>query len=397
MLLDTTPGKQFDGASAAPLAAAEKIEIVSDPARFLQLKPHWDALWARSLTGGVFQSFDTCLNIWQTVALPAGRKLFCLIGWEGEHALAIWPLTTFRQYAWRCLRPLEASGAEYTDLLLDPRLDAARWLNTAWGLIQRKSQGDVMILPYVKAGTPLRDCLLSLSKNPLVDQECGVFAELRQEKDWESYYASLSGTLRKKHRNIRRKIEKIGELRLETIAAGDPRCPALIDWLLAEKRIWTERSHKSGPWVETTEYRDFLVRLLSDPNTTPKTFLFTLHAGDILLGVKMGTSGKSLSEALVAAFSAEHEKQSPGVILDEYYVHWAFDQQLDCDFGNGAERNKLFWTRHATVETATFTIPLSLWGLTYLRARTWARNRRQGKESAAPAHLSGEHSTDDTS
>jgi CelD/BcsL family acetyltransferase involved in cellulose biosynthesis len=152
--------------------------------------------------------------------------------------------------------------------------------------------------------------------------------------------------------------------------------------MLAQKRIWSERIGKSGPWLSSPHYCDFLVRLLSDPNAIPQTFLFTLRAGGTLLAVKIQSAGKSLCEALVAAFNSEHEKISPGVILDEYCVAWAFNQRLNCDFGNGLERNKLFWSRHASIETATYTVPLSLWGHAYLKARNWSRNRKKEQTPA---------------
>lgn len=365
-------------ASAVP----DRLEVVKTPERFRQLKAVWDDLWARSLSGGVYQSFDNCLHMWEAIASQEGRSLFCLVAWQGQRALAIWPLTRFRQAAWRCIRPLEASGAEYTDLLLDPDLDAADWLSSALAFLKKQAGSDVLILPYVKIGTSLHEALDPMSGKALIDAECGVCADLRQEPDWDTYYATLSGTMRKKIRNLRRKLEKVGDVKLETIPAGDPRCSQLIDWMLAQKRVWSEKMGKSGPWLASPHYRDFLIRLVSDPHAQPKSFLFTLTANDILLGVKLQSTGK-LCEALVAALNMDYEKLSPGYVLDEYCVRWAFDQKLDCDFGNGTERNKLFWSRHQTVPTATYTVPLSWWGLGYLKARDWSRKRKQAANAGA--------------
>jgi CelD/BcsL family acetyltransferase involved in cellulose biosynthesis len=337
----------------------------------------------------VYQSFDACLHMWETVAQAAGRKLFCLVGWQRERAVAIWPLTTLRQYAWRCLRPLEASGAEYTDMLLDPGIDATKWVYAALDGIRRDSRCDVMILPYVKAGTVLRQALGAFSTRTLIDYEAGVEVALQREPDWQTYYSSLSSTIRRKYRNIRRKLDKLGEVRLEAVPAGDRRCPELIDWMLREKRTWAERSHKSGPWIHSPQYRDFLVRLLSDAEAVPKSYIFTLHAGETLLAVKIQSAGKSLCEALVAAFNADYEKQSPGLILDEYCVQWAFERRLNCDFGNGLERNKLFWSRRESIETATYTVALSWWGGAYLRAREWSRKRKQKQQAATPDVVDG--------
>lgn len=372
--------------SAAPITT----EVVRDLSRLRQLKAEWDGLWARSVSGGIYLSFDGCLHMWEAVAEPGGRKLFCLVGRRGKDVVATWPLTTFRQAAWRCVRPLEASGAEYTDLLLDPGVDAHAWLTDAVKIIKRQAGCDVMILPYVKANSVLHDVLRENAPKALIDPEQGVEALLRNELDWESYYTSLSSTVRKKNRAFRRKLEKIGPLRVEIVPAGDPRCPELVGTMLDQKKAWTEQSQKSGPWITSPEYRNVLTRFLSDGGAVPRSYLFTLWAGDILMAIKMLSAGKKLCEALVASYNPEYGKFAPGMILDEYCVQWAFENRLNCDFGNGLERNKLFWSRHATVPTATFTAPLSFWGHAYLHARNWSRKRR-GAARQAPAQTPEEN------
>src|ERR1700674_3698867 len=120
------------------------LEIITNAERLRTLKPEWDALWLRCRNGGVFQSFDCCLHMWEAIAAPAGRKLFCLVGWDGPRMILVWPFTTYRKLAWKFVRPLAATGAEFTAILIDETLDQQGWIRAAWQLLSTESKSDVV-------------------------------------------------------------------------------------------------------------------------------------------------------------------------------------------------------------------------------------------------------------
>ena len=407
-------------------SGAFAVELVTDPERFRSLKTEWDALWTRCGAKGIFQTFDCCLHMWEAIAQPEGRTLFCLVGWDHGRMVAVWPLTTQRRLAWKVLRPLEATGAEYVNILIDSTIDAQSWIASAFQFAVRRSRCDFALLAYVRVGTelnralhlflssakgtdagpeagegtrcPLRGTLDTVPvlrgflKNSTIEPDIGAYARLSEARDWESYYSSLSDRHRRNHESLRRRLANLGEVRFEIVEAGDPRCSGLIRWMLDQKKTWCERTNKKGHWVFSDHYRDFLTRLLSRPGTSSRAILLVLTLNSEPVAAKLGAITISLLELLIAGFDPRYAKYSPGMRLDEYWVRWAVEQKLDCDFGNGSERYKKFWSRDNIVETSRYLIPNSLWGRVFLQLRSWAKQVRQLKAKPMPVTKVGKFS-----
>jgi len=135
-----------------------------------------------------------------------------------------------------------ATGAEFTDILIDPDADRDACIKAAWEQLRAKRKSDIIILPYVRSGAALKQIIYSTSPNATVEQDVAVFAHLQGHPDWQSYYNSLSKSHRKKARQPAAKAAELGTLQFEVIQAGDQRCPELIRWMLAQKRVWGDRT-----------------------------------------------------------------------------------------------------------------------------------------------------------
>ncbi len=365
------------------------FELVTDPLRFLLLKPAWDDLWRRSSAAGLFQSFDCCLHIWQAIAAPQHYRLFCLVSWDGREMTGAWPLMVCRQRAWRFLRPLDATGAEMTRFLLDDNVDEQEWVAAACRILQQQSPCDVVCLPYVQANSRLSQNLSRLSQQASVEFGVSVYASFRNEADWNSYYDSLSKGHRKQQLRCQKRLSEQGSLKFEVVEAGDRRCPGLIKWMFAQKRVWGKKVDRNGHWLYSRHYQDFLDRLMTANADDTRCFLLLLTLDGEPLAVKLAAKGKSRSvvELLISGFDAAYEKYSPGIRLDEYVVRWCVEQKLDCDFGSGGERSKKFWTRGHTIDVVTFHIPVSPWGQLFLRLRkqlSTLRDRKQKQLESRP-------------
>ena len=124
------------------------VEVVTDSARLQSLAGQWNELWARSPRAGLFQTFEYCLDAWELVARPAGRDLACLAGWHDGRLVAVWPFVTFRHRLWTYARPLEASGVERHELLVDPTVDAAEWVQEAWRALAAQARVDAVDVSF---------------------------------------------------------------------------------------------------------------------------------------------------------------------------------------------------------------------------------------------------------
>ncbi|MDY0885794.1 GNAT family N-acetyltransferase [Dongia soli] len=353
-----------------------ELELVKSPERFRVLKPYWDDLWQRCENAGAFQSFDICLKIWEAIAAPAGRKLCCVLGWDQGRLIAVWPLVTQRKLLWTYLRPLEAYDAECASALLDDAIDHAQWIATAWAALRHQSGADIAILPHLELTSPMQAIL----SGHRFEEEPGVAVHvpLRDESGWESYYASLGKSHRRTHAKSVRRLAELGHIEAEVVEPGDHRGPALIDWLLVQKRIWAERNNKKGPWLYARSFRDFLVSYHADRQAKPACRLMLLTLNGEPLVVQVYFCGQRTLHGMIGGFDPRYQKQSPGILANEHLLRWAMERHLDCYLGLGAEPNKTFWSRNRVTEVRSYRISLSWRG----DAANWLRALKQRKSSA---------------
>jgi len=362
------------------LDTAIYFETVSDSDALRRLKPEWDDLWRRSRAGRIAQSFEYCSAVWQTTARLDDCKPFCIVGRTQGRLISVWPLLTYRKLMRRFLRPLGATGAEYTDILIDDDIDGRACAEALWNFARSNCKADLIVLPFVPSGTHLNRILDSSISAAAVEQDVTFLTDVQGESNWESYYNSLSKSHRNKHRNLRKRLAELGELHFEVVWAGDPRCQKLVQWMLEQKRIWAGRTGKRGKWLYSEEYRDLLVHLTRDSDAQPKRVIMSLTLDGEPIAVKIGAISKNLFELLIAGFDARLDKFSPGTRLDEYWVRWAIEQELRIDFGVGSEHYKRFWTRDNEVRVNSYLVPNSLMGLVELKAR---------RLKAVPRHAKG--------
>jgi CelD/BcsL family acetyltransferase involved in cellulose biosynthesis len=280
----------------------------------------------------------------------------------------------------RFLRPVGATGAEYTDILIDGDIDGRACTEAIWSFARSNCKSDLIVLPFVQSGTHLNRVLDSSDGAAAVEHDVTFLSDMQCEASWESYYNSLSKSHRKKHRNLRKRLAELGELNFEVVSAGDPRCTALVQWMLEQKRIWAEHTGKRGKWLYSDEYRELLVQLMQDSDAKPRRVIMSLALDGKPIAVKIGAISKNLFELLIAGFDARLDKFSPGTRLDEHWVRWAIEQELRIDFGVGGEHYKRFWTRDNEVRVNSYLIPNSLLGLVELKLR---------RDKAVPRHAKG--------
>jgi CelD/BcsL family acetyltransferase involved in cellulose biosynthesis len=265
----------------------------------------------------------------------------------------------YRRKLWRFLQPLDASGAEFADILLDDSLDQQSWVTAILSVLYKSSTADVLVLPYVRRGTPLDSVVSHKADRPFLEHDVAFYAHLKDEVGWSTYHDSLSKRHQGRYASLRRRLAQMGSTQFEIIPAGDARCPALIRWMLSQKRIWLQRSGKQGPWLYSENYQAFLMASLADSEADPKCVMMCLFLNGKPIAVKIAAIGKSIIEGLIAGFDAQYAKLSPGMMLDEHWVKWALEQNLDCDFGNGGEDYKRYWSRGNLIPTTKYRIAMS--------------------------------------
>jgi CelD/BcsL family acetyltransferase involved in cellulose biosynthesis len=97
--------------------------------------------------------------------------------------------------------------------------------------------------------------------------------------------------------------------------------------------------------------------------------LYVLRLNGRIIAAQLAAVCDTHIEWMIAGFDAELWRLSPGVILNEFCLRWAFDRKLNCSLGLGREANKVFWSKGLAHEIATFQVVNSRWGRVAYEAR----------------------------
>ena len=353
--------------------AQTQLEIITDPEAFRALQSDWDALWSRA-NGRHHQAFAVCWLCWLHVAQPAGRQLRCIVCREHGKLVMVWPLVTYRQVFWTLLRPLTPDTAEHTSILLDDEVCAPEMIASACRAATRLSGADVFLAPYLSEGSHLHDVVRQQAGAVFLERDIAPMAKLRDETDWDTFCSTLGRLSGRKPGARERRLAKEGRVAVRLLSSESAEeYASFVDWLLACKREWAQRTGKKGAWLYSPAYRDFLINLLCPAQGDAMARLFVVTLDEAPVAALIAGIGKSCIVELISGFDAAYSAFSPGSIAIEHFVKWTLQQRKDLDFGVGSESFKAYWSRDNIVVTHSFRIANTRWGLVAIRANEAAK------------------------
>jgi CelD/BcsL family acetyltransferase involved in cellulose biosynthesis len=337
---------------------AERYDIVAEPARFAALRPEWEALRQRARNPYVSQSFAWCAAAWETVARPRGRRLACVVGRAAGRVVLIWPLVADRRGPWTVLSTLGSESSEYSEPLVEDGAVADHRVGAAWRAIRRRA--DLVRLPHVRSDGRLARVLAAERPTcarhtlPATQVEWDAFPR------WESYLASRPKEHQSELRRRRRRLAERGSLSFEVLNEASDRAAA-IDWMLRHKQDWLARTRLANPWLGTREYRDFLLAVTAPGAAGAEIAVFLLKLDGRLIAAALSALDGARVEGLIGAFDPAFGVHSPGQLLQEDRLRWAFERRLPYDFRIGDEAYKRHWVTDRC-EAVSYTIAGSCGG-----------------------------------
>jgi CelD/BcsL family acetyltransferase involved in cellulose biosynthesis len=349
--------------------ADSRVEIITDTQRFRALGKEWEELWSRA-NGQYHESFAVCWQSWVDIAQPRGSKLRCIVGRADGRLVMVWPLAVSRHAAWRVLRLLGPEAADYTSMLIEPGADTAGLARSAWEAACRHCGADAIRMPYFNEQSDLYRFALNARHRRFGERRSASIARLSAETDWPSFSSALGTLSGKKPGALERRLAKQGTLKARLLTPADAEENAtLVDWTLSRKREWASRVDKQGAWLYSSSYRNFLVSLLNRQTDEPAARLYLITLNDAPLATTIVGIGNSSIKGLITGFDERYAKYSPGQLVVEHMVKWAFDHHLDFDFGVGSESFKAYWSRSNTIPVASAQVAITAWGRIALRAK----------------------------
>ena len=351
---------------------AISFEVVRDIERFRTLQPEWNELW-HAADGGFAEHFGFCHASLMAEDPGSPRKLHCLVGRHTGRIVVIWPLLAYRYKLWRYLTPLAPENRSPTNMLLAPECNNEAVVNSALNAAIKSARADVIELWRVPSDSLLCQCLKRHAMTRRETHERTYFATLRGETDWDSFCRSRPG--RDKNPDYaKRKLAKHLEYDIELLDRNDERAASIVDWLVLNKRKWVQDKDIDSRWVSGESSGKFWRDLMVNETYEPGMFrLFALlHQGTPLAALIVGVGHRRLF-FLTVTYDLTHAKFSPGTVILDECVKWAFDHGFDADFTPGNEPYKVSWSGKQSYQTSSILVMASAWGSLGYSAKTFAR------------------------
>jgi CelD/BcsL family acetyltransferase involved in cellulose biosynthesis len=274
---------------------------------------------------------------------------------------------------------LSLMGGTVTDyhapLIRSGFMEAALFQRVWQAILERLPTVDIVefekLPPYV-CGLP--NPLLELGGIP---SDASLEAELTG--DWESFYQQrVKNRIRVDSDRQRRRLERIGELRF-VVAGEQQEFDELLATMVRQKRQRMEEM-SAHDFLAQPGYQAFYRELTREWAPQGKVHLSALYCGANIIATHWGIASPERFYFLMPTFAgAEWAKYSPGRLLTENLIRWAFAQGISIfDFTNGKERYKLEWCNRET-PLYSYNRILTPKGRAFARAQAlkdWVRSRK---------------------
>ncbi len=322
---------------------SESFEIVRDARAFAALEEDWNALLTRASGYRLSQSFPWCSAAWEILAAPRGRRLHCLVMRRAGRIVLVWPLALERRALCSFAAQIGWETTEYSDVLVEDGPDAERRVEAAWRRLRESSRADVIALPNIRTESRLYRALAATRAPSTLRSEPSPWLSPEGYRDWESYMRSLSRDFRSELARKRRRLGELGKLTFEVVTDGAAR-EEILRWTVSQKRDWLVRLKERVSWLASREMENFLAAMLSRGAPAGAFAVMAMKLDGRLIASQICGVDKVRMEGQVGAFDVAYNKYSPGQVLLEYCLKWAFEQGLAVDFRMGSHPYKRTWT-----------------------------------------------------
>jgi CelD/BcsL family acetyltransferase involved in cellulose biosynthesis len=352
----------------------------------MSIRACWDRLWAEA-GAEYFLGFSSVYESWNRIHRPQGAALRCTVVAENRRLIGVLPMVLRRSRWWHIAGACGPGSAEGCDMLVAP---GAQSHAVACGLLQQfllMARPDFVDFEFVKLGSALEIAIRHIPPTHIFQTWDNniPYANLEAERDWTSYTRSLSKRYQADCARCSRRLNEQGSVTFEVVRGAHT---PLIDWLLVQKRKWSERTNKRGEWVFSSYYQDFLNALFA---SDPRFLVFGLRLDDVPIAAKLMAINTNSASLVIIAYAEDYKRFSPGNVLDESMLRYVFENyrrpdgsHLDINFGPGMESYKLHWSRGNVHPARSYRMAISRLALAKTRIK-----RALARTSSAQGPLVG--------
>jgi CelD/BcsL family acetyltransferase involved in cellulose biosynthesis len=365
---------------------APRIELITHPDRFGEIKPHWDALWQRC-GAHVFQT-----HAWIEGWLRASNGYAAprvAVSWHGGEILAAFPLAVRRRFGFRTLEWSAQTLSDYCDALATP--ETASQLPVLWEAVCEAGGFTLVNLAQVSTGAVVQPFLDGerTSRTRIVrrDRQERCLGIDCHRRDGEAWFRSLG----KKARNNFWRGERIlteagGDVAYHCLDPLEGTIEAELRRAMALKREWLRTTDPASPLLGRDG--DALEAMLSAAAGAGLIRLFMLSCGDRMAAASVNFVHADQMQAYMTCYDPAFSRASPGMILMVRYIRWAFDNGMTkVDFLRGEEPFKSHLA-NCEISLNTYTGARTVVGRAAVAAHRW-RSGLRGRRPPARAAGAG--------
>lgn len=360
-----------------------KIEIVTDPRRFAEIRQEWQQLRHGS-NGYVFQDHDWIAGWLDGIRDRKEIKLQIALAWEGARLRGVLPCAVHRRSGLRVLTWAAQLFSDYCDCMLDPAVDVAMTLPLLWDGMRQSGGFDVINLQQVRPDAQCRDFL-----DRLADGGACLHRGDRQERcmridnhwpDGDAFFRSLNKKGRNNYTRGKRILAELGGDVCFRLVGQDEDTKPIIDEIMGLKQIWLQACDPQSTQLGSDGV--VLRAMLDQALRSGLARIFLLETGGKIAAASINFIYAQRMEAYFTAYDAAFDRASPGTILIVDYARWSFDRGLShVDFLRGEEAFK-FRLANAETTLSSFAGARTLMGQVAISGHRWLSRRRQRQESA---------------
>jgi len=352
---------RFLGRSAAQIAAsvatplvraadAAVVDTVTDSDAFDRLEGEWNDAVERAGVPHPFLRHEWLRTWWD--CFGAGRALHIVVVRSNGRIIAIAPL--LRERTSMCGVPVRRLRLMHNDHT--PRADfivaehPARAYRAIWNaIVETNGTWDVLLLGQLRSESKTREVFARLAEAD--SRAIGVWRSsdspyLALTGTWEQYFGSLPAKFRSNVRNRISRLNRIGELTLESIGHEGDIEQALSDAVRLEASGWKRRG---GTAIASDEaVHRFYTQLAHRAAARGWLRLLFLTVGGRRIATSYSLSYQGRLFLVKTGYDPEFETCSPFKVLTYFAAKRAFEEGLgEVDFLGDTEPWKREWTSSA--------------------------------------------------
>lgn len=332
----------------------------------------WEALY-RSNPDQSFCQSPSYAGLAAEFAVKAGLEVKILTVFEGEDLVTVWPLCIQRQAVVTILKPLSCgSDEEYSRPLVQHPERQDVFAEIFRAIISLRA--DVIKIYNLVQGSPF-DVMLEQSLGQSGSSLPAYHVTLRQHATWQDFIATKStshwATLRRKCR----KLQAEGDTEIgwcHTVEDAD----AVLAWLFTIKQEWASERGLVTPWLTNGVALEFFRQLARKVDLSTYPLISFVKCDGVPIAAQVNLISDTLFEFFITGYDPAYGHCSPGELLIEWSVKWAFDNDKDFDFRILESAYKKRWS-DKVIHNVSRDIRLTLAGKAYSNGAHLLRRGRR--------------------